>query len=259
MGYALAEYLEDGGYTALDTTFSSYEAVCEVVAPPEAPQIVAIDGPTNSGKTSLTTALTNFYSERESPVSFLPLDYFLTDRDVRNGVFQALEAGEIDTSEYSHVAWEQYKYRACLLAAGHMLKQEVATTQSVVVPDAYDRLTGKKDQERSIAIPLGGILLTEGVGLHAYHNGLFDVRIRTDIQDDNSLLDRVLEREHQKPPGTPRLDDAYLEWRYNLVDAPHTSYLRDTSAGRADFVIDTTDFTNMVIYTKNNQQEGTTQ
>jgi hypothetical protein len=39
-----------------------------------------------------------------------------------------------------------------------------------------------------------------------------------------------------------------LRWRYDNVDRAHTKHLRRASANVADFVIDTSDFSRMIVY-----------
>lgn len=252
MGYTLTEYLVRGDYEASSATYASYDEVCADVAPDGVSQIIAVDGPTNSGKSSVAQALIDHYTANGIAVAALPLDYFLTDRQTRQGVFEALEAGEADASTYSHAAWEHDKYRTCLLAARSILLGEVGDTETLVIPDTYNRVTGKRDEEKSVRIPAGGVVVTEGVGLHAYHSEFFDMRIRTDVGDDGMLLGRVLARERQKPVGALRLSDGYLAWRYNLVDAPHTVYLRELSAGTAEAVVDTSRFDDVIVYKRKN-------
>lgn len=247
----LAEYLKYGNYEAVGI-YESYEKVCMAIAPTDAPQVIAVDGPTNSGKSSLTTALVDHYAANGIAVASLPLDYFLTDRETRQEVFRALEAGTIEPSAYSHAAWEHGRYRTCLLAVRAILLGEMKETEEIVVPDAYNRLTGRRDEEKCIPVATGGVIVTEGVGLHAYHSDLFDIRIRTDVADDGALLNRVLARERQKPTGVSRLSDDYLEWRYNLVDGPHTAYLREASTGTAEIVVDTSQFDGVIVYKRNN-------
>jgi len=204
----------------------------------------------------MSTALVDHYAASGIVAAELPLDYFLIDRETRQEVFRALEAGEIDTSLYSHAAWEQDKYRAFLLAARTILLGKTAITERLVIPDAYNRFTGKCDEEKTIHISANSIIVTEGVGLHAYHDKFFDVCIRTDVRDDSILISRVLAREHQKPASAPRLPEGYLEWRYNLVDSPHTTYLREASAGSAEIVVDTSRFKEMIVYKMKNAKGG---
>jgi hypothetical protein len=89
--------------------------------------------------------------------------------------------------------------------------------------------------------------VTEGVGIHAYHGEFFDNKIRVDANSNDILFRRVLERERQKPEGASRLPDDFLQTRYEIVDAPHTDYLRMNTPD-ADFVVDTSNFSEMLLY-----------
>ncbi len=249
-GYTLSTYLSDKAYTRDDgAPLTSYDAVCETIAPPGIPRVIAVDGPTTSGKTSLSDSLRRYYSQRGVPVAYLPLDYFLVDRAARTDIARDIESGKITIAEYSYAAWEQEKYREALLVACQIVRQEVAGSHELVIPNVYNRITGSKEDDQTIAITVGGIVLTEGVGLHTYHASFFDTCIRADVQDDSVLLERSLARERQKLAAI-QLSDDFLRWRYNLVDGPHSEFLRASSVGRADIVVDTSELDSMVIFRK---------
>lgn len=241
----LHEYLRNDTYEVLRSR-SSYAIICEYLRSATPGSIVAIDGPSNGGKTSLATAFTTFYESRGIPVVFIPLDYFLTDRETRKGINQAISEGFMDIANYSAAAWEQARYHETLLSI-RGITAYTSAPHHLTLPDVYDRATGMKDSVQSITIRPGSIILTEGVGIHMYHEKLFDMNIRVDVHDEDILLERVLAREHQKPAGVPQLSDEFLQMRYEVVDAPHTDYLR-TYTSPADFVIDTSDFDRMLLY-----------
>ena len=96
------------------------------------------------------------------------------------------------------------------------------------------------------------MLLTEGIGVHTYCADLLDTAVRLDMGDDNAAVGRIFARERQKPATAEHLPDDFLEWRYDHVDGPHAVHHRELSAGRADVVIDTSQFASLVVYTKAN-------
>lgn len=239
-------YLRRGNYERLDTFHDSYETICDIVASSDPATVIAIDGPSNAGKTSLTKAIAAYYEGHGIPVSLLPLDYFLTDRDTRNEIIKAIADENMTVHDYSGVAWEQERYRASIIRAKEIALQPSEEAKSLSVLNAYNRLTGRKDSTHSIPVHTGGIILTEGVGIHAYHDELFDIRIRVDTHHPDTLLKRVLGREREKPVEAQQ-PESYLRRRYDLIDAPHTSHLR-TKTPEVDYVLDTSSFGAMALY-----------
>lgn len=239
-------YLRRGNYERLETTHDSYEAICDIVASSDPATVIAIDGPSNAGKTSLTRAIAAYYEGHGIPVSLIPLDYFLTDRDTRNKIVQAVAGKSMTIDGYSSVAWEQERYRASIAKAKELAMWSSEEAASLSITEAYNRLTGRKDSTHTIPVQAGGIILTEGVGIHAYHDDLFDIRIRVDTHQPDTLLGRVLRREQEKPLEAQQSED-YLRHRYDLIHAPHTSHLR-TKTPEVDYVIDTSSFDAMALY-----------
>lgn len=239
-------YLRRGNYERMNTSYSSYEAIADIVASSDPATVIAIDGPSNAGKTSLTKAIAAHYEACGIPVSLIPLDYFLTDRETRNRIVQAMASESLTIDGYSDVAWEQERYRESIKRAKEIALQASKAIGLVSIDNAYNRLTGRKDSSHSIPIQTGGIILTEGVGIHAHHDDLFDIRVRVDTHHPDTLLRRVLGREQEKPLGT-RLPEDYLRRRYDLIDGPHTSHLRSKSP-EADYVLDTSNFEAMTLY-----------
>lgn len=239
-------YLRRGSYERLEASHKSYETILDIVASSDPATVIAIDGPSNAGKTSLTKALVARYEAYGIPISLVPLDYFLTDRETRNGIVQDVASESLTIDGYSDVAWEQDRYRESIKRAKEIALQATEGIGVLSIDNAYNRLTGKKDSDHSIPIQAGGIILTEGVGIHAYHDDLFDIRIRVDTHHPDTLLKRVLGREREKPNNAQQPED-YLRRRYDLIDAPHTSHLR-TKSPEVDYVLDTSDFEAMTLY-----------
>lgn len=242
----LESYLRRGAYERLSGCHSSYDTIRERLIATEPSSIVAIDGPSNSGKTSLTRSLVDFYEGQGVPVSFIPLDYFLTDRATRNAINRAISEGLLSIADYSAAGWEQERYRETLQLA-KQLAAYGSESYTLSIPHVYDRQTGTKESTETVVVHPGSIIVTEGVGIHAYHGEFFDSKIRVDASSNDILFRRVLERERQKPEGMLRLPDDFLQTRYETVDAPHTDYLRANTPD-ADFVVDTSNFNEMLLY-----------
>lgn len=241
----LNAYLQRGEYELPDI-HTSYDTISKHLATNNPASLIAVDGPSNGGKTSLARALVNFYEVRGVPVSFIPLDYFLADRAARKGINQAITEGRLSIADYSAAGWEQDRYRETVLRAKDIATHAVEA-QTIAIPHAYSRQTGTKEDTQNVTIQPGSIVVTEGVGIQTYHGDFFDTKIRVDTRNESTLLSRVLEREQQKPEGVSRLDDQFLRMRYETIDVPHTAYLR-TNTPVADFLVDTSDFDEILLY-----------
>lgn len=182
-------------------------------------------------------------------VSRLPLDYFLLNREARNHVFEAVASGDLAISDYSQAGWNQTAYHTFLVSAKEALALPPGEARTLLIPNAYDRVTGRTEHAQFVPVYPGGVIITEGVGLHAYHSDLFDTLVRTDVRQQSVLLGRVLSREVLKP-ADQRLDGTYLTGRYQAVDKPHTQHLRTITSGKANFVVDATNFGTMSVYRK---------
>lgn len=232
-------YLRVGHYKKIGE-FDTYESICAEIAPPNCPLIIGIDGPASGGKTTIAKALKHFYSEKNIPVAVLPLDLFMTEREVREKLNQKISSRVISIEEYSLKAWDHKRYRYFLEAARKIIMQKSDTKQTLTIPNTYNRKNGKHDQETTITLSPAGVLITEGTGIHALHENFFDLKIRVDVNNTQILLDRVVARENIKP-SEQRLAADYLLQRYCTTDLPHALYLRKVTAGKADFVIDSSD------------------
>lgn len=245
MKVGFENYLEQGSYEATGQVFGSYQEICQEIGGIVMPPVIAIDGPTTSGKSSLSQALLTHLIQHETSAASLPLDYFLSARTERSTVFKDVIGGLIDISEYSLAAWDHTRYQAYL---SRLLEMTATITEpaQLTLTNTYDRTTGEADAPRTIQVQPGAVIVTEGVGLHAYHEPFFDIQIRTDLRGED-ILQRVLDREHQKD-SSHRLPDEYLGWRLEHIDFPHSRYLRDATAGQADIVIDTSVADAMLVY-----------
>jgi uridine kinase len=238
-----ANYLQRGNYRAIETC-ASYDEICELLGVASVASVVAIDGPANGGKTSLAESVKKFYRTAGRATCSIPLDYFMIARQARTRIYETIATGDLEISEYSAVGWRQDEYRETLLCAKGIIEHPLRSG-AVQIPNAYDRDTGMTDETQTISVISGGVIVTEGVGLHAYHSDLFDLGIRVDAGND-ILLERVIDREQQKPPRL-RLPEDFLTWRYKAVDGPHTNHLRAISP-LVDLVIDTSNFSEMIVY-----------
>jgi uridine kinase len=243
-------YLKSGLYKQL-SAFGSYASVCEKIAPDHGPHIIGIDGPASGGKTSLAKALEKFYLDRNIPVSYFPLDHFLTNRDFRNSLYDPISKGHLTLHDYTFKGWDHEKYYEFLESAKKILGRKSSTSKTFVIENAYNRQTGVQDHLEKITIYPGGILIAEGTGIHVVHDKILDLKIRVDVRTIDTLFNRVLNREHLKD-REKRLNNEFVLDRYTIIDLPHREVLAKETAGMADFVIDTTDSNNMLVYKNNN-------
>jgi len=244
-------YLRHGLYDRLGV-FESSSAVCEAMSLGEGPLIIGVDGPSTGGKTSITDALVSHYQAKDIPVAVMPVDFFMTDRDVRARLTEEIKLGDLGPDEYSLQAWDHEKYNVHLHAARDIIARPAGSpTETLIIPQAYSRLTGKQDQVQAIEVSPGGVVIAEGTGIHVFHDEAFDRTVRVDVRSTQTLLERLKTREHLKPVEN-RLSDEYLIRRYGITDVPNTNFLRRASAGRADYVVDTTNVAELRLY-KNNK------
>ena len=241
----LEAYLSRGNYERLQGIHASYETISVLIASTSPSTIIAVDGPSNGGKTTLTRSLFDFYKAQSIPVALLPLDFFLTDRSNRNHLSSAIAKGDVKIDDYSSLAWEQDRFREAILQT--KILSNSPKTQELLIPNTYNRQTGDTSDTQAITIEPGAIIITEGVGIQTYHSDLFDVTVRVDTYNNDIIFERLKARELQKADPRIRLDDDFLKKRLDIVDIPHTHHLR-AHAPCADFVVDTSNFDQMVIY-----------
>lgn len=242
----LREYIEMGGYKKLISDIASYSRVAKFLQQRFRHSIfIGIDGPSNSGKTSLADASLQLAHSLDLDVNILYADYFLIERERRNEIFKRIGAGEIKIEDYSKLGWNQEYMHSTL----SKIKDIVSGRKgySLKIPSVYDRLTGLADGEITLHIKPGSIVLVEGVGLHLYQSGMLDIKVRTDVSNADILYGRLLKREAQKPLER-QLDTDYLKYRYDVVDVAHTAFLRRATLGVADYVLDTTQDDSMDFY-----------
>lgn len=242
----LTQYLRHGSYEKVGI-FPTNELMVAAFAPVTVPILIGVDGPSTGGKTSVTESLTAFYDAQGIAVSVLPVDFFLTNRDVRTRLNTQIRAGEMDVNDYSLEAWDHERYHTFLETAKEIAMRTSGTPECLVVPNAYNRETGLQDHTELVTIRPGSVLIAEGTGIHAIHDDILDFTVRVDVHDVGTLLDRVVKREEKKPVGK-RLDTDFLLERYKTTDVPHTNFLRRASAGRADVVVDTSNLTRLTVY-----------
>jgi uridine kinase len=248
MTYTLEDYLAQASYRRSPQEFPDFTVLCEQLAPSSRPHVVGVDGPTTAGKTTFTGVLADFYVTHDVPVAILGQDSVLYDRARRAMTLDAVADGTMPISVYSEATRDQAGFRRYLRAARAILYG--SDPARVTIPNAYNRFSGNNDCDLGVDISPGGVLIAEGIGVHTYCPDLLDTAIRLDVHDDPALVSRIWSRERQKPAGAPRLEDAFLEWRYENVDGPHAAHHRQASAGRADIVIDTSQFGRLIVYTK---------
>ena len=246
--YTLMDYLNTASYEVIADMVDSYENVCSIIGPLLLTTIVTVDGPTNSGKSSLSSGLITYSEQQSRPISLLPLDYFLTNRSIRSEIMSSIEAGQTSIAEYSRLAWNHNLYDHYISLAKSIIS-EADHAENIEFTNTYNRQTGAQDKTNYITVYPDGNLLLEGVGVHYYHNQSMSTAIRVDVADDLILYDRVLQRESKKARGA-KLSTDYLRWRFEIVDLPHASYLRQISHANADFVVDTSTNDRMVVYKK---------
>lgn len=243
----LQRYLRHGYYEPLGE-FRSYREICETIAPTEGRLVIGVDGPSTGGKTSISRELVRHFGRLDIPVGLLPVDHFLTERPVRTVFNVQLREGNADIRDYSLAGWDHEAYHELLEEGNRIIHLESGEPQTLLVPNAYNRLTGMRDHAEEVTFTPGGVIITEGTGIHSLHDELFDIKIRVDVKGAGTLLKRVVERERSKKDPTKRIPERVLLERYRTTDVPHTNLLRNESRGRADFVVDTTRMSAMRVY-----------
>jgi len=233
----ITAYVHAGNYIKIGE-FQNFESIFSQIVPPAGPYSIGIDGPASGGKTTVTDALTKYYSAKNIPVTVLPLDFFMSDRNVRSKLNNDIAQGIIPIDSYSLHGWDHPRYLQYLKMLKEIIEQKSGSIKHISIQNAYSRKSGKRDKNETRTVVPQGIVITEGTGIHLYHKELFDLSIRVDVNNTKILLNRVVSREKEKPVESQLTVDYLLE-RYQNTDVPHAAYLRNQTQRVADIVIDT--------------------
>src|SRR5690606_33079717 len=108
----LTDYLTRGKYELVANHLDSYTAIIDYLnIDLNKPQIIGIDGPTNSGKTTFALAFSHWLNIQGKKGTVIHGDSFLIDRNQRNDIFSDIRQGNITIKEYSKLAWQQDNLR----------------------------------------------------------------------------------------------------------------------------------------------------
>lgn len=213
--------------------------------------MIGIDGPTASGKSTTTDKLYNHLinDSKINPddVAIVRFDWFLVERPARNKLMQKAQDGEMNISDYSMGAWDVLSYHEVLKKIKKVY--ESGKSQTITIKKPYNRVTGKKDGEDIVLkINPKSTVIVEGTdAVDSVTVDLFDATVHLDVKSDANLIERLVNRENSKPKEK-RMDIDFLKKRFWTVDHPHSEYIRQKNRGFYNYIIDDTDFNNIVMH-----------
>ncbi|EDK72574.1 hypothetical protein TM7_0283 [candidate division TM7 genomosp. GTL1] len=118
------------------------------------------------------------------------------------------------------------------------------------VSNVYNRESGKRNAYVDLQIEKQTIVIVEGTGvLNEHISSLLDLRIRVDFGSYQETIKRLCRREAEKIQG-PRLAEAFVRERYDLIDGRYDQYLRSRDSKFFDVLLDTGKLTSIKIYTR---------
>jgi len=204
-------------------------------------KVIFIDGPTNSGKTSLAKKLEHYLVRNCCKVAIFEKDLFLSTRAKRVELIDKFEHGKIPISEYSKYGWDiksYYEYLDVMLS--WYRSDSGCNEKTFLISPVYNRETGNLDAEKEITICKGGYLLVEGTeSVDAISRRYADVAIWLRVNPQEVLLERLLKRELEKPKAA-RMSRELLVKRYTTIDYVHAKYLeRRFTKLNYNYVVDT--------------------
>jgi uridine kinase/anti-sigma regulatory factor (Ser/Thr protein kinase) len=212
----------------------------------EGTPVIAVDGASGSGKSYFADRFKQFLEAEHRECAVIRLDWFLTERPERDKVIRGIREGTIPAAEAQELYYD--------MAAYHRLMRRIddyrrlpGEPMTVSIPGVYNRVTGLRDQAVSLTISNRTVVLVEGVGcVDRETRPYFDAAVLCDAADP-ILLERMLDREQEKPQSL-RLSNDYIAERFSLIDQPRTAILRSRIDTLHDYLLDTSDPRTSVLY-----------
>lgn len=246
--YNLKKLQEDHGYRRI-AAFNSFESLIDSLElpPPQANKvtIIGINGPTCAGKTTFSQLLAEQLS-RKLPSTELSFEWFLYDRDIRAKMIDDITKGLKTIPEVTAAAWDVDRYVSTLKKLKSM--DSKTNGRKLKLNNLYDRTSGKQQAKATLSIPYGGYLIVEGVSvIDIPEPNLADCYIRLDVDEDLRLMERIIAREKSKPRAK-QLSEEFLRRRFGAVDLDHMRYLRSISRSHNKYIINTTKFDRLEVF-----------
>ena len=145
--------------------------------------LVAIDGPSGAGKTTLTAALASRLLATGRAVVPISVDNFLRKRALRHQ--GGMQASGLYRRDYQYLAFEH-----CVMAP------LPSSGSRCYCPAIYDRLTDTTVESKWLVAPEGAVVIVEGLFLlrdHLTHE--WDLSIFLDVEEE-TWISRVKNRDH---------------------------------------------------------------
>lgn len=238
-------YRHNGIYNSLDAVLESLN----LPIPDSAKiTIIGISGPTGAGKTSFSKTIAARLS-KDFLACELSMDCFLRARKARSRLIEDVSQAKNDIEDITINSWKMPEYEDVLHRINESVKNP-GKNKKLILDNLYNRMTGENDLKMILEIPYGGYLIVEGSPIHDTKTApLFDCYIRLDVDQDNKLIERILDREKFKPHHL-RLPEKFLRHRFELVDLPYSHYLRKLSRDQNHYLINTETFNEINVFAK---------
>lgn len=200
-------------------------------------RIIAINGPTAGGKSTFSKKLQEYLKQYGYNVEILPLDWFLTERKKRNEYKERVKKGESSIGDYYKWSYEIPRFHTLLTKIRKILNSK--DEKRINIKNTYVRDTGLKNGNEYINLTKKTILIVEGVGaVNKDTKDCFDLSIFCDVDDNSTIMQRLNDRENEKP-AEKRLSPDFVKERFGVIDYHMTSLYRLENIEYHDFVIET--------------------
>jgi uridine kinase len=192
--------------------------------PDDRPRVVAIDGMSCVGKTTLAAELATIVAGAERPVVRISYDDFHHSREVRH------RRDRLSAEGYLHDSYDAAALRRLVL-------DPLSRGESTVVPASFDLATDEAVSPDPLPVDAAAVVVVEGEHLlRPDFDGSWDLAVLL-VAEPAAVLERALDRDADL--GTPaQVRELYVR-RYLGAWALHEE--RHDPWSRADLVVDLTD------------------
>jgi uridine kinase len=234
-------------------TVTSAAAAFDLVLPKDEmglirrPLIVGIDGSVTAGKSFLATALQSYLTGENIDCVIVRGDWFMVSRERRKKEIEKAKKGDYAILDYDAVACD-FTTLARIQERIHKFLKSGRARDRVLIPNAYNRATGKLDKTIQLDLNGDSVVVVEGTGvLNAEANRTFDLSIRVDVSTYKETVRRLNVREFEKT-AMQHLEESFIKERYNFIDYPYDQFLRSRDSRYFDILIDTSEPTLLKLY-----------
>ena len=174
----------------------------------------------------------------------------MKERSERKKLIDEYIYGKISVENYSKLAWNIDEYYEKIYEIYNIIKS--CDRDNILIKNAYNRKTGLKDLDVKLDIKENSIILLEGTDfINEDISKYINVCIKVDVEDNNTLLERIINRENAKNLED-RINASILKNRFNFLDIYHAVYLRNKNTNLYDYYLNNSEcFNQKIIALKN--------